>query len=324
MRSVSPLLLLAACGGETRITPEAADDARPEPRAEGFFTRSSVNAQDAVTSLTLHGDGDIGVITMDGMTCTLRTSTGTTGADEDVVPEDGEEVVVDSSGDNVSTVALIRSGGRLLRAQAQGYLAWRQADIDVDHVVTAKLLPEGFVALRALPEGCVADFWRWTGDNAAEPYGGAYVDACDAGVLEADPETGRAWVIAGGEVVEVTESGSVALGISAERVVWDAAADALYTTDGSELTAWEADGTPRWTARRVDARGLAAMPELGIAVVRVPDGLDGRLLAYDGVTGARLHEARLTSADGALVAAPAGRVVAAVEDGHRVVTWELR
>jgi hypothetical protein len=323
MRSVSLLLLLAACGGETRITPEATEDARPEPRADGFFTRSSVNAQDAVTSLTLHGTGDMGVITMDGMTCTLRTSTGTTGADEDVVPEDGGEIVVDSVGDNVATVALIRSGDRLLRAQAQGYLAWRESDLGLDHVVTAKLLPEGFVALRSLPEGCAADFWRWT-DAGAEPYGGAWVDACDAGVLEADPETGRAWVIAGGEVVEVTDSGSSELGIGAERVAWDAAADALYTADGSVLTAWEADGTPRWTVRRVDARGLAAMPELGVAVVRIPDGLNGRLLAFDGVTGDLLHEARLTSPDGALVAAPAGRVVAAVEDGHRVVTWELR
>jgi hypothetical protein len=65
MRSVSLLLLLAACGGETRIPSEATEDGRPAPRADGFFTRSIVDAGD-VTSLTLHGTGDMGVVTMTG------------------------------------------------------------------------------------------------------------------------------------------------------------------------------------------------------------------------------------------------------------------
>lgn len=232
----------------------------------------------ATRGVALLEDGLRGQAGMYGLTCQVQVADASIGNDYDFPSDD--ETVVDGGtlGDEPAVLVLSAVGAHLTFPN-------RGIDTAVDlyenpAIVDGALFDGGVSVL--LEDGTV----QWLDGDAITSVP-ATVDASVFGMTVTP--SGTVFVGTDAGVVSTDPSGeSTTIGEAADIVVWDQAAEVLYSAmaGSTVVSAIEADGTVRWTT---DVGGeitsLDAMGPLAQAAVMVETNAGGELLTVDGYTG---------------------------------------
>lgn len=230
----------------------------------------------------LDDSGGAAVAGMFGTTCRVAVSDASVGEDYDF-PTDNEEVQ-DAGILNGEDAVLVQSDLGAHLTYPDRVWDWSTEDFGTTGVVEGRIFDDG-VALLTDDGNCHVEWQGGDTDVSVD----MPADLCVGGSSFTVAPDGQIFVANGGEIVTATAEGSEGLGADAELVVWDDAAQVLYTAfvGDSVMTGLEADGTVRWTT---DLDGAVvsfdAMGPLGSAAVMVEkDNGTGALLTVDGFTG---------------------------------------
>lgn len=304
MRNLGILaLILAGCDGTMGTSPSVEpgfDADEPEiPAAEGDFLDHNARVEaDAIDGIDIQANGSKVHVGIYGATCSFRTANGQMDEDQDV--ENGDDEVEDGDDDDQG------NGHRALISGSTDTVTLRHIEQYRDiaswtvrgHVASRIVDTESIVSLAERDGGCVVE-WHTTGSPSARVVDVAS-GACAAGSIDVDP-SGTAWVSTGDALVGIDSGGITDVAAGADVTVWDEASQAFYGFDyGTSLvSAWERDGTARWTA--TVAGTIAGIDDMnGDAVVSI-DGADGaEIVLLDGVTGSQLASQEVSGQAGEL------------------------
>lgn len=257
--------------------------------------------------IALDGTGAIANVGMSNTTCDIETSVAGVQADYDYTSD--AEVVVDGTElDNIGVINLV------LTPDTVHVNTPDSPQADPSHpaagAIDASVIQGGYVVVN--DSGDVT--WSTIEGNVnSEVEAGLDVDGGSS--LTTDPSSGTAFVATADGVVAVTSSGEtfqVTDGVDA-LVAWDTAADALYVAQpgSTEVQAFEADGTLRWSSQ-VEGT-VAALTEMGAkgnVALSVETGAGGSFVVLDGASGMRTAALSTPSAAQALEVSGSGDVLA--------------
>lgn len=285
MRSFVLVLLAAGCADAPRSEEAAAPDL--ESTSEGrLITVGAFDTPGSLGGVSISDDGAVGHVTMNGATCAFPATSfgGTTTYDGDVAEDDDEDVDDGMTHHGVRTVlARGLDGLYLVSERHPGSRGTQIETVSLTDVSAARMVDAGIVAVRWGDAGCEV---RWVD---AEGEAAAPLPRCDVDAMVVDRGTGTAFAAIEGEVWALPwRDRPVSLGVSGDRIAWDAGSGALVvaTTGRHGLAGYAADGRPLWAAdTELDVEDVAAIGASGAVAVLERSVDEGALGVREPGTG---------------------------------------
>lgn len=246
---------------------------------------------------------------MAGNTCRFDVGAGVVTLDTDVAQ--GEEDSVTDSYDG-NTVVVSRSGGFVI---TQDY---RNPDLihifPGRNVTDARLTQETALALINENNECQIGWYSNTAETTHR------VEDCpSSNQIDLQRESNTAFFVSGEGIMTFTPVEVEYFAPPADALKWDNATQALYTTtDGRILTAYNHDGSIRWTselsgrATSFDDMGAAE----AVIVMVETDDRRGEMVIFDAHTGQVKKTIETPSAARDIIVSQDGRTLAAVLDNE--------
>jgi hypothetical protein len=264
------------------LTGLAACSSGPSDMSVGHHSSVDVRARGVV----LYEDGETGMIGMESTTCEVYTEMGELGGDYDFEPDDEKVVDVKEDDDGDPVILVTSSDGVHITRPMNWDNA--QRDIEIDGVLDAEWIDDGFVVLTN-DDACEVEIHAPGQDTVVIGVDAAICDRPNP-TLSASTDDGSIYLTSNGTLTIVRTNGEVIeRDMDCDLTAWDEYTQALYiaVSGKSGVTAVDRDGELLWEAATDGVvTALTDLGSMGAAAVMVElKNGSGELVILDGPTG---------------------------------------